>query len=215
MNPNRNLAIATAVALAVGIILGRWVVPAGLDASVGALPPGHPPAAEAAHDEHAGHDHGPAAAAGDGCAMENCGTNRPLFESRLAANPDDLEALVALGSCDLDMGAREQGLARLKRAATLATRKDDLLKVGQAFQRAGEANLAIAAFEKGLVEAPKDAELLYRAGLVAFHNLGKNDAAIGYWRRYLEAAPNAPNADLIRRAIETMGTQQGSAPAAH
>ncbi len=214
MNPNRPLALATSIALAAGIILGRWVVPATSESSASALPSGHPAiAAEAGGRE--GQEAMPGVAPGDGCQMENCDVDRPKLEARLAANPNDLEALTALGSCDLDMGSREQGVDRLKQAATLATGRDDLLKVGVALQRAGEADLAIASFEKGLVAAPKDPELLYRAGLVAFHNQGKNEAAIGYWRRYLDAAPNAPNAEIIRRAIETMAQNPSAHAPAH
>jgi tetratricopeptide (TPR) repeat protein len=202
MNANKAAAIAAAVAFLVGVGVGQVI--ARMDTASGTPAVAAEPAA--CHGEMSGHG---APAEGDACEMD-CAKDRPALEARLQANPEDVEALIELGACDLSMGDTVSGLDRLSRGAVMATDPALLIKAGIAFARVAESEKAVASFEKALIEDPKNADALYQAGLVSFHNLGDNERAVSYWQRYLEARPDAENAELIRRAVAEL-SKPGSA----
>jgi thioredoxin-like negative regulator of GroEL len=206
MNANKAAAVAAVVAFLVGVGVGQVIAKMDADTATPAV------AAEPAesHGDMSGHGGG-TVAEGDACEMD-CAKDRPALEARLKANPDDAEALIELGACDVSMGDTVTGLDRLSHGTVLAIEPGLLIKAGIAFARVAESEKAVASFEKALIEDPRNADALYQAGLVAFHNLGDNARAAAYWQRYLEVKPDAENAELIRRAVAELskpGTMAG------
>lgn len=189
---SKSLAITAAVAFVVGVGVGQ-LIPKSQPATQAVAP-----SAEM-NQGHGEADGGmPIGAANP--ALEYA-KERPALEARLQANSEDAEALVKLGICDLMVGDTVTGLDRLSHGAVITNDPRILVLAGIGFAQVAESEKAVAAFEKALIDDPKNADALYRAGLVCFHNLGDTKKAAAYWKRYLEAAPQAENADLIRRAV--------------
>lgn len=207
MNDQKKLAIGLALGFVIGVIAGQampqW--------STKTEPVTAAPADHSTMSGHGGNGEMTAASV-EGLMME-CAKERPELEARLQKNPQDVEALLALGACDLDIGDSRQGLSRLSQAAVLTNDPKQLIQAGISFTKVAETEKAFASFEKALLGDPRDSEALYRAGLLAFHNMGDNQKAAQYWKRYLEVAPDAPNAELIRRAVEHIAS--GQSPSAH
>ncbi len=199
MNNRKYIAVGVVVGFVLGVGAGQLIP----KTEAGAAPVVASPASQPAPQDEA---HG-MPAEGDACGMD-CAKERPELEARLAKNPKDIEALIALGACDLDMGNPQQGVERLSQAVMLSTDAKQLVEAGIALAKSAESEKAFAAFEKALVEKPKDSEALYRAGLLAFHNLGDKKRAVSYWTRYLAVAPDAPNAEIIKRAVEQLSKEE-------
>lgn len=210
---NKNVSIAAAVALVVGFGIGRYtapIAPPGMETA--GMPTGHPAAAEGGR-EGMPSGHPPMGGGAQApVAHVDCAAEREGLEKRLVANAADAEAAIHLGACDVDAGETARGLERLRTGVGGTTDAHLLLEAGQALRRAGDAAGAIASFEKGLAGAPNDADLLYHAGLTAFHDLGDETRAVEHWTAYLRVAPDAPNAEMIGRAVENL---RGGGSAAH
>lgn len=197
MTSTRNTALVATVAFLLGAGVGHWVIP------------GEEPNAQSGEDFHAAMQaaSGPTSQPSDdgsNCTMEDCAADRSALEARLAVNPDDAIALLGLGSCDMDMGNMATGMGRVKRAAELSRQPAELVKAARLLARGGDAMAGLAALDKSLAIDPKNIDALYQGGLIAFHDGGDNALAISYWERYLEAAPDAANADLIKRSVEQL-----------
>lgn len=197
MNNNKRVAIFIAASFIIGVAAGQLVSRS------------HAPAVEAqaavAPSAHGDMQNAPPQ---DGACTMDCAKDRPELEARLQKDPNDIEALIALGACDLDMGQPQQGIDRLGRAVVLSKDARQLVQAGVSLARAAETEKAFAAFEKALIADPKDSEALYRAGLLAFHNMGDKGRAVKYWRKYLEVAPQAANAEIIKRAIDQLASEE-------
>lgn len=131
----------------------------------------------------------------------DCAAERPGIDERLAADPEDAGALIGAGLCDVTRGDSEAGIPRLQEGAVRATAADDLVRAGIGFQIVAKPEMAVAAFEKALIDDPNHPEALYRCGLVLFHNMGDKARAAERWRRFLEVAPASPQAEAVRRAL--------------
>lgn len=188
----RIVAIAAAVLfVGAGIAIGRYLA-AGAGAPAAVRSPSAAGRAVAVPARNAG------------LPPIDCAAERPGLEARLRADPGDAEALILLGFCDVERGDSLAGADRMKEGMLRSENPRDLLRAGLGFQRIAEPALALSAYEKALVGSPDDPEILYRAGVVAFHNLGDRERAIRHWEAYLRAAPDAANAEIIRRAIENI-----------
>lgn len=207
---NKNTALAVAVAFLAGAAVGHYVIPESPAAaeSKAAMPPGHDAMMAGHGDMSGGHAAmGGEAAHGDGCDMKDCGPEMAALEARIQQNPKDIEALMGLASCGVSMGDTVMAGTRLSKAVILAEDAPTLVQAGILYERMGEAGPALIAFNKALISEPKNAEALYRAGLVSFHNLGEQKKAVEYWKRYLAVQPDAPNAEMIKRAIEHLSAK--------
>lgn len=132
-------------------------------------------------------------------------TESAAIASRLEASPEDVDALIELAALELDSvdpDADTTPVLRLERAVSLTADPRRLRNAGLYLARAGRSASALAAFEKALGAHPEDTDLLYRAGLIAWHSLGDVERGGRHWKRYLELAPGSPQADGVRAALE-------------
>lgn len=124
-----------------------------------------------------------------------------LLAAQLMATPDDVDALVALAALELDAGEETRPVDRLQRAVSLTADPRRLVNAGLLLARVARTELAVEAFEKALDSDPGDTQTLYRAGLLAWKNLGDHERGARHWRRYLELAPGTQQASMIRQAM--------------
>jgi Flp pilus assembly protein TadD len=78
--------------------------------------------------------------------------------------------------------------------AALVTDGDQLL-------RGGETRAALSRYEEAARLNPSDAKTQRQIGR-CYSRLGQQDRAIPFFRRYLELAPDAPDAAFIRAILE-------------
>ena len=94
-----------------------------------------------------------------------------------------------------------------------AERREDVFTLDAlawAHSAAGQHGPARAAIERALAVGFRDADMLYRAGIIA-ERQGDRTAALEYFRRSLEVNPRSEVADLARRGQTRIGAQQPEA----
>ncbi len=86
-----------------------------------------------------------------------------------------------------------------------AQNEDALLNLGVALLRSEDPGAAIEAFERLLTLRPDHVKALLYAGTVRYRNLRDPVGAKRHWTRFVELAPNHPDALQVRRALANLG----------
>jgi len=125
----------------------------------------------------------------------------PLLE-KLKADPSNPDPLSALGNLYYD--ARQYPLAADYYGRALKARPDDVAvrtDMGTAFWFMGNADQAIAEFDKALTSAPNNPNTLFNLGLVKWK--GKKDAAgaVAAWERLLATNPNYEERNQVEQML--------------
>ena len=127
----------------------------------------------------------------------------PLYTKLLAAFPRSNVLACELGLVEMALGRAADAEPHLRLALDLNPANSHALL--------GMANLAIGRHdykraEEHLLDAlkldPQDLEANFDLGALYAQELGKPAAAVPYWRRFLELAPNDPEAPRIRKLLE-------------
>ena len=143
-----------------------------------------------------------------------------MVERRLAEKPEELQGWAILSTAYLRLGRLEDAETALARALELAG--TDNARAASIAVNYGEALVALhggqvvpaakAAFERALVDAPKDPAARYYMGL-ALLQAGDAASALAAWRRIVAEAPaEAPWLPQLKQRIETVAKERGLAP---
>lgn len=133
----------------------------------------------------------------------------PLL-NKLKTNPDDPGLLTSLGNLYYDAQLYPNAIQFYKRAlairpAETAVRTD----MGTAYWYMGNADLAIAEFDKALTFAPDSPNTLFNRGLVRWKGKKDGPGAIADWNQLLAANPNYEGKEQISRMMaEIRNTKQ-------
>ena len=138
----------------------------------------------------------------------------PLLE-KLKADPSNPDLLSALGNLYYD--ARQYPLAADYYGRALKARPDDVAvrtDMGTAFWFMGNADQAIAEFDKALTSAPNNPNTLFNLGLVKWK--GKKDAAgaVAAWERLLATNPNYEERNQVEQMLAEAKNHAAGQPAA-
>ncbi len=135
----------------------------------------------------------------------------PLLEELQAKSPDDLDIARALTEVQVKAGHTDAWIAELQRRNTQSERAVNHYMLGLAyFSRASDAGApAVAAFERAIAMAPREAEFHYRLG-IAYLESEQYAAALGPLRRAAELAPDRaairlPLAKALHRTGDSVG----------
>jgi cytochrome c-type biogenesis protein CcmH/NrfG len=148
--------------------------------------------------------------AGDGVTRESAaretgdGTQMiTALESRLAQNPRDLEALVALGRISLQSGQVPKAIELYKRALEIdATNVSALSGMAMILAQAGHNDQALTLFERVLAINPQMPMALLFKGRILYEDKKNYAAAIASWEQFLRVIPQGGPADVVRGWIE-------------
>lgn len=114
------------------------------------------------------------------------------LEAHLKANPDDVEALKAMGWAQMRAGKPENAIAALKRAVGLAPKDMQLLALfGETLVEAASGKVsaeALDAFNRVLAADAKDPRALYYKGL-HLSQTGSQKAALDLWVQLIKDSP--------------------------
>jgi cytochrome c-type biogenesis protein CcmH/NrfG len=202
---NKQALILMTLCLLVGIT-GGWFLRSGQtppNASAKPVDPA-PPATNAQ----------PAAQAPDPARLKQMADQQaaPLL-SKLNADPNNPDLMISVGNVYYDAQQYPAAVDYYSRA--LRSRPSDAAvrtDMATAYWYMGNADLAIAEFNKALTYAPNNANTLFNLGLVKWQ--GKHDAAgaIADWKKLLAADPNYEAKDKVEQMLADVEKQAGAKP---
>jgi cytochrome c-type biogenesis protein CcmH/NrfG len=153
----------------------------------------------------------PAAPAG----MPQSPPNMDALAAQLLAtaqqNPKDPSVFIQLGDLYSDHKQYAKSIEYYGKALEL--RPDDVnvrTDMGTALWYSGDANKALAEYEKSLKVNPKHPQTLFNVGIVKWQGLNDVPGAIAAWKKLLELNPDFPQRDKVEHLIQ----QVAAAPAA-
>ncbi len=134
---------------------------------------------------------------------------------RLEQEPNDLDGWLRLGQSWMVLNEPEKAADAYERAAplraedvTIPLRAVEALLKGRAVSDPLPPR-AIAILRRIETTRPDEPAVLWYLGLVAARE-GQKDTALSYWRRLRDSLPpDAPDAGMVRQAIEALGGTQG------
>ena len=127
------------------------------------------------------------------------------LESLAKANPGNVKAWIALGNAQMDAQRFSDAIIAYQRALDLDPKNVDVrVDMGTCYRGVGQPEKAIGEYKKGLQYNPRHAMAYMNSGVVYAYDLGKKAEAINSFKKYLELAPNAPNAAQIREEIQKL-----------
>lgn len=122
---------------------------------------------------------------------------------RIEEDPGDLGAQLGMAIYWAQRGEIDSSREHFRTSRSLASDSPAaLLMVAEALRAVGVYNEALSIAEEAIAIDEENPWPWRTAGRIAFFYLGDYDKAARYYRRHLELAPDAPNADMIQQAIE-------------
>jgi cytochrome c-type biogenesis protein CcmH/NrfG len=134
----------------------------------------------------------------------------PLL-NKLKSNPNDPELLANIGNLYYDAQQYPNAIQFYRRAlevkpAEAAVRTD----MGTAYWYMGNADLAIAEFDKALTFAPDNPNTLFNRGLVRWKGKRDGAGAIADWNQLLAANPNYEGKEQVEKMMAEVRTAERS-----
>jgi tetratricopeptide (TPR) repeat protein len=132
------------------------------------------------------------------------------LEDIVKKDPKNYQVLVQIGNDYFDLGEAQKSVDAYNRA--LAIKGDDpnvLTDMGVMYRQLKDFPKAAAAFRKAAAASPTHPQSRMNLGVVLMHDMNDKVGAIAAWEDYLRVAPNDPNAENIRRALEELRGQAG------
>ncbi|MCL5124048.1 MAG: tetratricopeptide repeat protein [Deltaproteobacteria bacterium] len=133
------------------------------------------------------------------------------LEKMLAANPDNLEALIQLGNDYFDMGNYEKSVNIYQNALKIdPTNPEIATDMGVAYRRLGKTDESIKFFRKALEIDPNQALAMFNLGMVLRDDKKDLQGALKVWKTFLEKAPESPHAVMIRPWVRQLEEKLGA-----
>lgn len=126
-----------------------------------------------------------------------------VLQRLLTRDPGDVGALIALARLQFELGRHAQAEATLGRwISRQPYRGEAHLLLGLALKRQGRADLAEAAFLRGLAQDSRSRALLYNLGVLYDDKLGRPKQALACFRRYLATGGKQPDVPVFVAVLE-------------
>jgi len=135
------------------------------------------------------------------------------LKQALSTNPKSVDTLVQLGNTYFDAERWDDAIAWYKQAVALDPKNADAsTDLGVSYYYSNRADEALAQFEHSLKISPTHTKTLLNKGIVlAF---GKQDlrGAQAEWEKVVSLAPNSPEGQAARRALEGIAAAHAKGP---
>lgn len=132
------------------------------------------------------------------------------FNKAIENKPDDSALYQNLGNIYAEMGNIEKAKETFEKAAGLAALANpkeaavNYYNMGVTFINSGRTREAEEALKKAVGADPAHAEAHYQLGIVLL-GLNKIAESVTYLKKYLEVAPNGPNAEVAKALVQELG----------
>jgi cytochrome c-type biogenesis protein CcmH/NrfG len=127
------------------------------------------------------------------------------LQATLKNNPQDLQALIALGNAYFDTNQFAKAIEVYTQALKIDPKNADVrTDLGIMYRRQGDPDRAIAEFRQAAQDDPQHVNSRYNLGLVLLHDKGDLKGALAAWQDYLKLEPSGPRADNMRMQIEKL-----------
>jgi cytochrome c-type biogenesis protein CcmH/NrfG len=138
----------------------------------------------------------------------------PLL-AKLQANPNDAELLAQVGGTYYVARQFDTAATYYKRAAVAKPSAKAFVSLGNALYYGGDADGALAAFDRALALEPGSADALFNIGMLKWEAQNNPKAAVEAWQQLLKANPHHPRRaqveEMIARAKQHMSAANVSA----
>ncbi len=131
------------------------------------------------------------------------------YQDLLAQNPDDVTALLGIATIYQQNDQLGQAAGYLEKALEVdPSQKDLYIRLANIYMNAdvSDYNAAIAVLNKATTADPDNPDVYLKLG-VAQNSLGRTEAAVLAWQKYLELAPDGDMASVVREQIETLSNR--------
>jgi Tfp pilus assembly protein PilF len=136
------------------------------------------------------------------------------LQQTITANPKNVDAVVQLGNTYFDAEQWDNAIAWYKKAVELDPKNADAsTDLGVSLYYSNRPDEALAQFERSLKISPTHTKTLLNKGIVlAF---GKQDlrGAQAEWEKVVSLAPNSPEGQAAKRALEGIASAHANGPA--
>jgi tetratricopeptide (TPR) repeat protein len=160
----------------------------------------------------------PASAPAQGAATQ---APRPLDEAQVRAltdtagkNPADAKVRVELGNIYFDAERYADAVTWYQAALKINPNDPDVsTDLGVSYHYLNQPDRALAQFDESLKIDPKHAKTMLNQGIVRAY--GKQDlpGAVAVWEKLIQVAPNSPEAEVAKRALQAMKSAHPEAAA--
>jgi len=127
------------------------------------------------------------------------------LQSLAQANPKNADAWTALGNAQMDAQRFAEAIISYQRSLDLDPKNVDVrVDMGTCYRGVGQPEKAVEEYRKAMKFDPRHPMARMNAGIVLAFDLGRSAEAVKEFEKYVELAPNAPNAADIRQEIQKM-----------
>ena len=127
------------------------------------------------------------------------------LESLAKANPKNADAWSALGNAQMDAQRFAEAIISYQRSLEIDSKNVNVrVDMGTCYRGVGQPEKAVEEYRKGMKSDPRHAMAHMNAGVVLAFDLGRKAEGAKEFEKYLELAPNAPNAADIRQEIQKL-----------
>lgn len=146
--------------------------------------------------------------AGGGTMMPSQDETRRLEQIAKQA-PKNTEAWIALGNNLMDASRFGEAVDAYQKALALDSKNVDVrVDMGTCYRGMGKPEKAMEEYKKAIKINPNHVNAHRNMGVVLAFDLRRNKDAIKEFEKYLELAPNAPDAPQIRQTVGELKTMK-------
>lgn len=163
-------------------------------------------------------DSSPPVASGDPSAPQDPRLAKAMeeiaqYRQRVDQNPNDVEALAALGNVNLTLGRPDHAKEWYERALKVdPNHQGTRMDLAIALRYMKKPDEAIAQLKLVLAKEPKNAAALFNTGVILLEDKQDQPAAIAKWESLMKAHPDDPRVPQLRQMVEGLKHPTAAAP---
>jgi len=128
-----------------------------------------------------------------------------VLQDIVQKDPKNIKAWIELGNIQMDTSRFNEAIDAYQKALSLDPKNVDVrVDMATCYRNTGRPDIAVKEFRKAIEIDPKHAMAHRNLGVVLSSDMRDNAQAAQELEKYLKLAPNAPDADTIRREIQRM-----------
>lgn len=135
------------------------------------------------------------------------------YKLRVDKDPNDVEALDAMGKINLSLGRFDHAKEWYERALKVdPSRNDTRMDLALSLRYLGKPDEAISELKRVLKKDPKNAAALYNLGIILLEDKKDEQGAVARWEALMKAHPDYPQTAQLRQIVESIKHPPSSSP---